>query len=106
MAGFLELQHADVRWFLSVDSNDLPFPAAPGKQTTFRSITVDGAELEFTESFGNLHTNVYRDVLAGGGFGIADARPSIELVHAIRDTPAKPNEEAAHPFVSEARVWR
>lgn len=106
MAGFLELQNADVRWFLSVDSNDLPFPAAPGKQTTFRSITVDGTELEFTESFGNLHTNVYRDVLAGGGFGIADARPSIELVHAIRDTPAQANEEAAHPFVSEARVWR
>jgi UDP-N-acetyl-2-amino-2-deoxyglucuronate dehydrogenase len=106
MAGFLELQNADVRWFLSVEANDLPFSAAPGKQTTFRSITVDGTELEFTESFGNLHTAVYRDVLAGGGFGIADARPSIELVHAIRQTPAQPNEEAAHPFVSEARIWR
>jgi UDP-N-acetyl-2-amino-2-deoxyglucuronate dehydrogenase len=106
MAGFLELQNADVRWFLSVEPRDLPFPAVPGTRTTFRSITVDGTELEFTESFGNLHTAVYRDVLAGGGFGISDARPSIELVHAIRETAARPSEETAHPFVSEARVWR
>jgi len=106
MAGYLDLQNADVRWFLSVEASDLPFPAAPGKQTTFRSIAVDGNELEFTESFGNLHTAVYRDILAGNGFGIADARPSIELVHSIREAPAKMNEDTAHPFVSEGKVWR
>lgn len=106
MAGYLELQNADVRWFLSVDSNDLPFDATPGKRTTHRSITVDGNELEFTESFGNLHTAVYRDVLAGGGFGISDARPSIELVHSIRNATAKHNEETAHPFIAAERVVR
>jgi len=79
MSGLLELQHADVRWFLSVESSDLP-----GQPTTYRSITVDGQEIEFTAGFGDLHTIVYRDILAGGGYGIGDARPSIELVHAIR----------------------
>jgi UDP-N-acetyl-2-amino-2-deoxyglucuronate dehydrogenase len=106
MAGFLELQNADVRWFLSVEPSDLPFSAVPGRQTTFRSITVDGAEVEFTDSFGELHTAVYRDILAGGGFGIDDARPSIELVHAIRTAAVKPNAETAHPFVREARAAR
>jgi UDP-N-acetyl-2-amino-2-deoxyglucuronate dehydrogenase len=106
MSGFLELQNADVRWFLSVESSDLPFSASPGKRTTFRSITVDGAEIEFTEAFGDLHTAVYRDILGGGGHGIADARPSIELVHAIRTSQVKANAEAAHPFLNEARATR
>ena len=92
MAGILELQNADVRWFLSVEAADLPFSAAPGAKTTYRSITVDGTELEFTESFSDLHTAVYRDILAGGGHGIEDARPSIELVHAIRTAPVKAKE--------------
>jgi len=104
MSGFLELQNADVRWFLSVESSDLPFSAAPGKRTTFRSITVNGAEIEFTEAFGDLHTAVYRDILGGGGHGIADARPSIELVHAIRTSQVKANAETAHPFLNEARA--
>jgi UDP-N-acetyl-2-amino-2-deoxyglucuronate dehydrogenase len=106
MSGFLELENADVRWFLSVEPSDLPFDAVPGKRTTFRSITVDGSEIEFTESFGDLHTAVYRDVLGGGGFGIEDARPSIELVHAIRTAPIVRNAELAHPFTREARVTR
>ncbi len=84
MSGTLQLRHADVRWSLSVDAADLPFSPSPGKKTTFRSLTVDGEELEFTDGFSDLHTVVYRDILAGGGFGIADARPSIELVHNIR----------------------
>lgn len=106
MSGFLELQNADVRWFLSVEAADLPFSAVPGSRTTFRSITVDGEEIEFTESFGNLHTSVYREILGGSGFGIADARPSIELVHAIRGTAAEANAETVHPFLAEARVLR
>ena len=56
-------------------------------KTTFRSITVDGEELEFSEGFTDLHTRVYEEVLAGRGFGIADARPSIELSHRIRHAP-------------------
>ncbi|HRS17162.1 MAG TPA: Gfo/Idh/MocA family oxidoreductase [Thermoanaerobaculaceae bacterium] len=87
MAGTLELERADVEWFLSVDRADLPFEPQPGKATTHRSITVDGKEIEFTEGFTELHTRVYEQTLAGSGFGIADARPSIELVHRIRTVP-------------------
>ncbi|RRR76006.1 MAG: gfo/Idh/MocA family oxidoreductase [Candidatus Viridilinea halotolerans] len=100
MAGFLELEHARVRWFLSLDHRDLPFAAQPGKQTTFRSITVDGGELEFTEGFTDLHTRIYEDVLAGRGFGIADARPSIELVHQLRTASlAARDQMLCHPFL-------
>jgi UDP-N-acetyl-2-amino-2-deoxyglucuronate dehydrogenase len=87
MAGFLELERADVRWFLSTDASDLPFAPAPGARATFRAMTVDGAQLEFSEGFGDLHTRVYEAVLAGRGCGIDDARPSIELTHQIRHAP-------------------
>lgn len=83
-AGTLSLAHADVRWYLSAESTDLPFAPVPGSKTTFRSIVVDGEQLEFSDGFTDLHTRVYQEVLAGRGFGIDDARPSIELSHAIR----------------------
>jgi UDP-N-acetyl-2-amino-2-deoxyglucuronate dehydrogenase len=83
-AGTLSLANADVRWYLSAEPSDLPFRPEPGSRTTFRSITVDGEQLEFSEGFTDLHTRVYQDVLAGGGFRIDDARPSIELTHRIR----------------------
>ncbi|HWI17046.1 MAG TPA: Gfo/Idh/MocA family oxidoreductase [Vicinamibacterales bacterium] len=82
--GFLELERADVRWFLSTDTAHLPFKPEPGKRTTHRSITVDGQEIEFSEGFTDLHTRVYEGILAGGGFGIDEARPSIELTSTIR----------------------
>src|SRR4051812_39880425 len=88
VAGYLELERATVRWFLSADSADLPFAPEPGARTTFRSITVDGHEVEFSEGFTDLHTRVYEEVLAGRGFGIDDGRPAIELSHRIRETPA------------------
>lgn len=91
-AGFLELERADVQWFLSIDRDDLPAPVR-GVQPTFRSITVDGEEVEFSGGFRDLHTLVYERTLAGDGFGIADARPSIELVHRIRTA-----DVTAHPF--------
>jgi UDP-N-acetyl-2-amino-2-deoxyglucuronate dehydrogenase len=84
LAGALELERARVRWFMSTDSSDLPFTPEPGKRTTHRSIAIDGTEVEFSDGFTNLHTRVYEQVLAGGGFGIADARPSIELAYRIR----------------------
>jgi UDP-N-acetyl-2-amino-2-deoxyglucuronate dehydrogenase len=87
MAGTLELERAEVEWFLSVDGSDLPSRPTPGGKTTYRSITVDGEEVEFTEGFTDLHTRVYERSLAGNGFTIADARPSIELVHRIRTAP-------------------
>jgi len=69
----------------------------------FRSITLDGEEMEFSTGFTDLHTRVYEDVLAGGGFGIEDARPSIELAYRIRTTtPVVPKGDHAHPLVREA----
>lgn len=101
MAGYIEFQRATVRWFLSLDPADLPFPAVPGKVATFRSIVIDGEEVEFTEGFTDLHTRVYEEVLAGRGFGIDDARPSIELVHRIRSAAvdASPLHETKHPWL-------
>jgi UDP-N-acetyl-2-amino-2-deoxyglucuronate dehydrogenase len=96
-AGYLDLDHADVQWFLSTDSTDLPFAPVPGGRATFRSITVDGTEIEFSEGFTDLHTRIYQDVLAGSGFGIDDARPSIELTSAIRTAALKPGSSRAHP---------
>lgn len=103
MAGSLELERANVRWFLSVDTRDLPFSAQPGQGSTFRSIKVDGDNVEFTEGFADLHTLVYERTLAGQGFGIADARPSIELVHAIRTVPLTVHPNNPHPFLDK---WR
>src|SRR5215470_11194375 len=102
MAGLIELERARVRWLLSTSIEDLPFAAQPGVKTTFRSITVDGAEVEFSEGFTTLHTRVYEEVLAGRGFRIPDARPSIELSHRIRHTPVTAPEdlELAHPMVA------
>lgn len=102
MAGTLELEYANVRWFLSVEAGDLPFEAVPGVRTTYRSITVDGEELEFTEGFTDLHTRVYERTLSGEGFGIDDARPSIELVHQIRTAPVKPGPEWVGELTSRA----
>jgi len=95
MAGSMELERADVSWFLSVDPTDLPFAAEAGTRTTYRSITVDGSEVEFTEGFADLHTRVYQRTLEGQGFRIADARPSIELVHEIRTASIVPGDLTA-----------
>jgi UDP-N-acetyl-2-amino-2-deoxyglucuronate dehydrogenase len=86
----LELERADLAWFMSADPADLPFEATAGKKTTFRSITVDGQEVEFSEGFTELHTRSYEEILAGRGSGIDDARPSIELAHRVRDVPLTP----------------
>lgn len=100
MSGMIELERARVRWFLSVDAHDLPYPVVPGGKTTYRSITVDGKEIEFSEGFTDLHTRVYEETLAGRGFQIADARPSIELTHRIRTTAISPLDSFAHPFMA------
>jgi UDP-N-acetyl-2-amino-2-deoxyglucuronate dehydrogenase len=101
MSGYLELERARVRWFLSVDPGDLRLHQQPGR-TTFRSLTIDGEEVDFTEGFTDLHTAVYQAVLAGNGFGIDDAAPSIELVHRIRTAPVSPAGSEAHPLMSRA----
>jgi UDP-N-acetyl-2-amino-2-deoxyglucuronate dehydrogenase len=103
VAGYLELERASVRWFLSADTADLPFAAEPGARTTFRSITVDSQEVEFSEGFADLHTRVYEEVLAGRGFGIDDGRPAIELSHRIRETPAEIVPAHLHPMAGAGR---
>ena len=67
---------------------------------THRSITVDGQEVEFTEGFTDLHTRIYEEVLAGRGFGIADARPSIDLAYRIRTVALDPRTAGLHPFLN------
>lgn len=101
MSGYIELENARVRWFLSVDVDDLPEAAVASGKKTFRSITVDGQDVEFSEGFTDLHTRVYEETLAGRGFGIQDARPSIELTHRIRTSPISALDGLAHPKLSE-----
>lgn len=99
MAGFLSLKNADVRWFLSVDNQDLPAQAKDARKTTYRSVQVDGHEVEFSEGFVDLHTVVYQEILAGRGFGIEEARPSISLVHDLRHAKVKGLQaETSHPL--------
>ena len=97
-AGYLEYERARVRWFLSIDANDLP-DEVKGKKTTFRNIDISGEQLEFSEGFTDLHTVSYREILAGRGYGLADARHCIETVDVIRSASAQPATADAHPFV-------
>jgi UDP-N-acetyl-2-amino-2-deoxyglucuronate dehydrogenase len=101
MSGVIELENARVRWFLSVDHNDLPADVQAKGKTTFRSITVDGEEIEFSDGFGDLHTKIYENTLAGNGFTISEARPSITLVHAIRTAEIASPQDLAHPFLKK-----
>lgn len=98
-AGFLKFARARVRWFLSLDIADLPFVPQPGVRTTYRSIAVDGQEVEFTDGFADLHTRVYEEILAGRGFGIDDARPSVTLAHRIRTSTVAIPSGDAHPML-------
>jgi len=99
-SGYLEYEKARVRWFLSVDADDLPDSVA-GKQTTFRTINCDGDELEFSGGFTDLHTVSYQEILAGRGYGIEDARHCVETVEHIRTQLPQPAEEnEAHPMLS------
>ena len=85
-AGLLELENASVKWFLSIDRNDLPGHLLSGKPVTYRSIKVDGKEIEFSQGFTDLHTVTYREILKGNGYGILDALPSIEVAYKIRNS--------------------
>lgn len=101
MAGYLECEKATVRWFLSVDRGDLPPEVSNASKSTFRSITVDGEEFEFSGGFADLHTRSYEEILAGNGFGIEIVRPSIELVASLRNAPVMFSAGEQHPKVKE-----
>ena len=93
-SGFLELANARVSWFLSVDSIYLPNEVRDQGHQSYRSISVDNEEIEFTDGFTDLHTEIYKRTLAGQGFGIEDSRPSLEIVHSI--SMAEPTGKKKH----------
>ena len=95
-AGLLELENANVKWFLSIDKNDLK-----EGDKTFRSITMDGEEIEFSEGFTDLHTNSYTEILNGNGFRIDEAMPSIEAVYEIRTSTPIGIKGDYHPFLNK-----
>ncbi|MGR3433949.1 MAG: Gfo/Idh/MocA family oxidoreductase [Shimia sp.] len=98
--GYLEFARARVRWVLSIDRAHLPAHTPEG-QTTHRSITVDGEEIEFSGGFTDLHTASYRDILEGGGFGPEVVRPSIALVTDIRHAALEPGRGERHPDLAK-----
>ena len=99
--GYLEYDRARVRWFLSVDSRNLPDAATESGQRTFRSITVDGQEVEFSGGFTDLHTVSYRKILEGQGFGIEDSRVAVETVSDIRRMNPVGLNGAYHPYLKK-----
>ena len=98
-AGYLELERARVRWFLSLDINDVPQETRAAGQRTYRSITIDGKEIEFSGGFTDLHTVSYQKILAGEGFGLEDAKPSINTVFHIRNAKPVGLKGDYHPLV-------
>ncbi|HEY9123572.1 MAG TPA: Gfo/Idh/MocA family oxidoreductase [Bacteroidales bacterium] len=102
-AGFLRLKKANVRWFMSIDANTLPETIVKQGKRTYRSILINNKELEFSEGFTELHTQSYKEILEGEGFSIEDVRPSIEIVHNIRNCKPVGLSGEYHPFVSTSQ---
>jgi UDP-N-acetyl-2-amino-2-deoxyglucuronate dehydrogenase len=100
-AGFLQLERARVRWFLSIDYNTLPAEVKAKDQRTFRSVIIEGEEMEFSGGFTELHTESYKRILAGEGFGVEDARNSIDTVFDIRNATPIGKKGDYHPFLSK-----
>ncbi|MEL6675411.1 MAG: Gfo/Idh/MocA family oxidoreductase [Bacteroidota bacterium] len=101
MSGFLELERADVTWYLSLDKQDLTQAQQQQQPATFRSMQVDGIEVDFTGGFTDLHTRMYETILQDGGYGLSVVRPSIELAYRIRTSECRPLTEMAHPMLQQ-----
>lgn len=107
MAGFLQLERARVRWFLSIEIDDVPAELRAQGQRTYRSIIIEGEEVEFSGGFTELHTEVYRRTLAGQGFGLDDAAEAIRITEALRDAElVVPHPERRHPFLENGTQTR
>jgi UDP-N-acetyl-2-amino-2-deoxyglucuronate dehydrogenase len=98
-AGYLEYENARVRWYMSLDVKDVPQALYDEGQRTYRSITVDGEEIEFSGGFTDLHTRSYEEILAGRGFGLEENRTAIEAVSTIRSADVVANPSDPHPFL-------
>lgn len=97
-AGFLELNRARVRWFLSIDYNDIPEEVRAKGKRTYRSLTMEGQDIEFSDGFTDLHTASYNHIINGAGFGLQEARPSIQTVYEIRHQALAPLQGDYHPL--------
>lgn len=102
-AGLLRLKNANVRWFLSVNYDHIPDEVKAQEQTTYRSIKVDGKEFEFSDGFTDLHTKSYQNILDGRGFGLEEARNSINIVSDLRTRPAIGFTGDYHPFCKKVK---
>ncbi|MDD2386054.1 MAG: Gfo/Idh/MocA family oxidoreductase [Bacteroidales bacterium] len=100
-AGFLELERARVRWVLSIDENMLPDDIKAKGQRTYRSIKLENQEIEFSDGFTDLHTESYKHILAGNGFGLQDARNSLNMVYDIRNAVAIGIKGEYHPLLKK-----
>jgi len=98
-SGYLEYDRARVRWFLSIDADHLPENAVQGEKLTYRSIDIEGEELEFSGGFTDLHTQSYLNILAGTGYGIEENHAAIQTVSDMRKTAITENPERPHPFL-------
>ena len=98
-AGYFEFDKARVRWFLSINYNTLPEDIKSKGQRTYRSITIEGKEIEFSDGFFDLHTESYKNIIENKGFGLEEARQSIEIVHEIRNKEVSELKGEYHPFV-------
>jgi UDP-N-acetyl-2-amino-2-deoxyglucuronate dehydrogenase len=101
-SGTLHFKDADVRWFMTLNADHLPAEVTAKGQRTYRSVTLDGEEVEFSDGFTDLHTDSYRHILSTGGFGLADAAPSIHLVHNIRSAAMLGRAGDYHPLAAAA----
>jgi UDP-N-acetyl-2-amino-2-deoxyglucuronate dehydrogenase len=99
VGGVLTLANADVRWLLSIDAEDLPRDSVEQGRHAYRALQMGDSSFDFSTGFDDLHTKVYADILDGGGYGIEDARPAVELVHQIRHQALSPLDEEAHPLL-------
>ena len=103
-AGYLELEKARVRWYLSLRKDTIPREARDNGMSTYRSITMGGEEIEFSGGFTDLHTETYKDILSGKGFGIQEARKSIEIVHDIRSANPLGLKGDYHPILKDIKL--
>jgi len=104
VAGYIEYERARVKWFLSIDANNLPDNAVEGEKLTYRSINIEGEELEFSGGFTDLHTQSYEKILAGKGYGLDENRVAISTVESIRTLPICANKVNFHPLMVKLRT--